>query len=66
MMTWKEICGAPSLHDLPYMIEPNRYGQSLLNPALVLSRKRTPRIFQSGRANFALGTLPGVPHPNRR
>ena len=33
MPTWSEICADPSLEDLPYKIESNRWGQIVMSPA---------------------------------
>lgn len=32
-MEWSEVLADPSLHDLPYKIETNRYGQIVMSPA---------------------------------
>ena len=32
-MTWEEVCEHPSLRDLPFKIETNRYGQIVMSPA---------------------------------
>lgn len=34
-MTWAEVCADRSLHDLPYKIETNRYGQIVMSPARI-------------------------------
>lgn len=33
MRTWKEICEDPTLQDLPYKIETNRFNQIVMSPA---------------------------------
>ncbi len=32
-MTWNEVCQDPTLQDLPYKIELNRFGQIVMSPA---------------------------------
>lgn len=32
-MTWEEVCADPSLQDLPYKIELNRWGKIVMGPA---------------------------------
>ena len=32
-MTWEEVCADPNLHDLPYKIELNRWGNIEMSPA---------------------------------
>jgi hypothetical protein len=32
-MNWQEACADPSLTDLPYKIELNQWGQTIMSPA---------------------------------
>lgn len=46
-LTWNEICADPSLRNLPYKIETNRWGQIVMSPAKRWHSKRQGEI--SGR-----------------
>ncbi|TWT95227.1 hypothetical protein Pla108_33700 [Botrimarina colliarenosi] len=43
-MEWSEILADPSLHDLPYKIETNQYGQIVMSPASRRHSRRQSRI----------------------
>ncbi|MGV3664025.1 MAG: hypothetical protein ACO1TE_27885 [Prosthecobacter sp.] len=68
-LTWDEICADPSLRDLPYKIEINRWGQIVMTSAKRWHSKRQGEI--SGRlaelkvngqiyADLAVETTEGV------
>lgn len=69
LLTWNEICDDPSLQNLPYKIETNRWGQIVMSPAKHWHSKRQGRIMghlqsliQSGEvyAELAVSTAEGV------
>ena len=43
-MTWADVCADPSLHDLPYKIELDRYGRLLMSPTKNRHGRRQVRI----------------------
>jgi Uma2 family endonuclease len=43
-MEWSEVLADPSLQDLPYKIETNRYGQIVMSPASRRHSRRQSRI----------------------
>ena len=51
MLTWAEVCADPSLNDLPYKIELNRFNQLVMSPASA----RHSRL--QGKIIFLLGQL---------
>lgn len=56
-MTWAEVCADRSLHDLPYKIETNRFGQIVMSPARI-----NHGAYQSAIAGLLGQLLPdGVP-----
>lgn len=58
-MTWDEVCDDPSLQDLPYKIETNRYGQIVMSP-----HKRNHSKFQIRLIKLFIQHLPGgEPYP---
>lgn len=69
LLTWDAICNDPSLQDLPYKIETNRYGQIVMSPAKFWHSSRQAEIAgilrdigKTGRASTetAIQTAGGV------
>ena len=50
-MTWEEVCDHPSLRDLPFKIETNRYGQVVMSPT------KTRHAIYQGEVTVLLGQL---------
>lgn len=45
-LTWNDICEDPSLQDLPYKIETNRWGEIVMSPARKWHSKRQGQVIQ--------------------
>jgi Uma2 family endonuclease len=57
-LTWEDVCGDPSLKDLPYRIELDRYGRLLMSPVSNRHSRLQGRI-----ARLLEGALGGEAYP---
>lgn len=45
-MTWADVCAHPSLRDLPFTIEQDRYGRLLMSPTSLRHGRRQAALFR--------------------